>query len=378
MPAPPVAKFSASVLRAYAPMAVRFTNTSTGQVNAWAWDFGDGQTSAEKSPLHVFAAAGTYAVTLKATGLNGESTSTVTTITALPPAAPVANFAPSALRGYAPLSVRFTNATSGQVNTWAWDFGDGASSDEKSPLHVFTEPGIYTVKLTATGLTDPASSKTVTINVLRPGLVAGWGFEEAGGASALDVTGRGQTGVISAATREAAGKYGKALSFNGYNSWVTVGHNAAQVLSRGMTLEAWVRPASLSGWRSVLMKEQPGGPVYELYANTSDLFAAAGGVYTDAESFVVSPTQLTIGIWTHLATTYDGEAMRLYVNGVEVASFAQSGPIKASASALRIGGNNVWGEFFDGLIDEVRVYNRALSAAEIQKDMTLPVAPPLQ
>jgi hypothetical protein len=71
-----------------------------------------------------------------------------------------------------------------------------------------------------------------------------------------------------------------------------------------------------------------------------------------------------------LAATYDGATQRLYVNGALVASRAQTGLIKTSTSALRIGGDSVWGEYFGGKIDEVRVYNRALSQTEIQKDMT--------
>ena len=64
--------------------------------------------------------------------------------------------------------------------------------------------------------------------------------------------------------------------------------------------------------------------------------------------------------------------MRLYVNGVQVGSTAVSGSMAASTGALRIGGNAIWGEWFAGLIDEVRVYNRALSATEIQQDMQDP------
>jgi Concanavalin A-like lectin/glucanases superfamily len=60
--------------------------------------------------------------------------------------------------------------------------------------------------------------------------------------------------------------------------------------------------------------------------------------------------------------------LRVYVNGTQVASRAVSGPITISSGALRIGGNAVWGEYFSGLIDEVRVYERALSAAEIAAD----------
>ena len=71
---------------------------------------------------------------------------------------------------------------------------------------------------------------------------------------------------------------------------------------------------------------------------------------------------LTANTWAHLAVTYDGINQRLYVNGTQVASRAQTGSMRASKGALRIGGNSVWSEFFKGRIDEIRVYNRALSA----------------
>jgi hypothetical protein len=67
--------------------------------------------------------------------------------------------------------------------------------------------------------------------------------------------------------------------------------------------------------------------------------------------------------------------LRLYVNGVQAATLAQTGSIETPSTPLRIGGNVPYGEYFQGLIDEVRVYNRALSAAEIQSDMNTPIAP---
>ena len=82
---------------------------------------------------------------------------------------------------------------------------------------------------------------------------------------------------------------------------------------------------------------------------------------------------LTLNSWTHLALSYDGTTLRLYVNGLQAAAQALTGPIATSTGSLRIGGNAVWGEYFKGLIDEVRVYNRALSAGEIQVDMVTPI-----
>ncbi len=72
---------------------------------------------------------------------------------------------------------------------------------------------------------------------------------------------------------------------------------------------------------------------------------------------------------------YNGSSMRLYVNGALVATRAQTGNTMVSTGVLRIGGNGVWGEYFNGAIDEVRIYNRALSAAEIQSDMNTRIRP---
>jgi hypothetical protein len=134
-----------------------------------------------------------------------------------------------------------------------------------------------------------------------------------------------------------------------------------------------VYPTALSGWRTVIMKETTGGLVYALYASDNAPWPAAyiraGGVEVE----VTGIASLPLNTWTYLAATYDGTLLRLYVNGAEVGSRAASGALQTSTGRLRIGGNAVWAEWFAGRIDEVRLYNRALSREEIQADMATPV-----
>ena len=157
------------------------------------------------------------------------------------------------------------------------------------------------------------------------------------------------------------------------NDRVNVNDSASLDFTTGMTIEAWVYPTALSGWRTVALKETAGGLVYALYAHDNAPRPAAyirvGGV----EVAVAGGSPLALNTWTHLTTTYDGSTLRLYVNGVETGSRSTGGPIQVSTGRLRIGGNAVWSEWFAGRIDEVRLYNRALSAAEIQVDMATPV-----
>jgi hypothetical protein len=207
------------------------------------------------------------------------------------------------------------------------------------------------------------------------GLVAAYAFDEGAGISVGDTSGNTHTGTITGATWTTVGRFGSALSFDGTSDWVTVADAADLDLRTALTLEAWVYPTALSGWRSVLMKERTGGLAYGLYAYDNAPRSAAYVNMGGADVAALGGAGLSLNTWTHLAATYDGTTLRLYINGSVVGNWAGGGAIVTSALPLRIGGNAVWGEYFAGLIDEVRIYSRALTAIEIQADMVTPIGP---
>ena len=225
----------------------------------------------------------------------------------------------------------------------------------------------------------------IVVSVGRPGLVLSMNFDEANGAP-LDASVSGRAGTIRGATR-VAGKVGSALSFDGVDDWVTVvdGITGSNIdLTNGMTLEAWVRPGTMNGWETVVMKERGGvnsnAQSYALYAADGAGAPPSGVIRVGTADRTLRGTAvLTPGAWTHIATTYDGINQRFFVNGVEVSSRAQAGNMAVGNQPIRIGGNQAFtGEFYNGLIDNVRVYNRALTAAELSAEITAAggVAPP--
>ena len=145
-------------------------------------------------------------------------------------------------------------------------------------------------------------------------------------------------------------------------------------MTNAYTLEAWVKPSSLTPWDAVLLKEAPGTLSYGLYASadTGNLVPNGWVGFYDVYGTGTPPS----GQWTHLALTYDGTTESLYVNGTLVAARPGVPPATASNDPLRIGGDAVWSdEFFNGLIDEVRVYDKALTAAQVSADMQAPITP---
>ncbi len=218
-----------------------------------------------------------------------------------------------------------------------------------------------------------AEATTSSAPAIPQGLVGAWGFGEGSGGTTADASGNGNAGTINGATWTTQGRYGDALNFNGTNTTVRVAASASLNVTTAMTLSAWIRPsASQGGWRTVLQRE-----VDSYFLNASNdsgpLRPSGGGTFGNATDWVGGPTASPVNAWTHVALTYDGTIMRLYVDGTQVATKPRTGTVQSSPNPLWIGGNSPYGEYFDGLLDDVRIYNRALIATEIQTDMNTPL-----
>jgi outer membrane protein assembly factor BamB len=151
---PPIADFSANVTSGDAPLDVLFTDTSTGVVTTRLWDFGDGTTAWANDTVslsHTYLFPGTFTVSLTTANVDGQDTVTKEGYIQVSPSGrtPAAWFTASPISGYGPLTVRFIDRTKGSPTAWRWDFGDGNTSSEQSPVHTYTATGKYTPRLTA-------------------------------------------------------------------------------------------------------------------------------------------------------------------------------------------------------------------------------------
>ncbi len=165
----PTADFAAAFGDPVAPVTVSFTDTSTGGPTTWSWDFGDGGASALQHPTHDYTAAGTYTVSLTASNAGGADTCTKPDLLTVTVPPPTAAFTAAPVRGNAPLTVTFTDGSSGGPTTWSWDFGDGGTSSAPSPEHTYDTVGIYTVALTVANAGGATTEITVDcISVLPP------------------------------------------------------------------------------------------------------------------------------------------------------------------------------------------------------------------
>lgn len=187
-------------------------------------------------------------------------------------------------------------------------------------------------------------------------LVGAWSFNAGSGTIAADTSGLANDGMLGGPAWT-AGFSGGGLLFDGIDDWVTVSDSNSLDLTSGMTLEAWLKPTAPNDWRSAILKEQAKDLAYGLYSsNAQGIPEGDAHIGIGQATPVVNP--LTINSWTHLATTYDGASLKLYVNGTLVSTRDVIGAITTSTNPLRFGGNVVWGEYFHGVMDEVRIYNR--------------------
>lgn len=208
------------------------------------------------------------------------------------------------------------------------------------------------------------------------GLVASYNFS----GNADDGTGNGHDGTVSGAqlVADRFGNANSAYQFDG-NDYIRIASDPALNGSAGLTLSAWVNPAGISGtiiskWNddtfdhSYIFKDRNCAERIELSkVNHNDLVDASGG------------TCMTAGQWVHVAVTYDLNSVRLFYNGVLNGSAVTDGsPIASSVTDLLIGAVFTGGginENYHGRIDDVRIYNRALSTADLMEIQLSTAAP---
>ncbi len=199
-------------------------------------------------------------------------------------------------------------------------------------------------------------------------LAGWWKFDETSGTTAADSSGNANTGTLNAPVATwspTGGQLGGALVFSGTaGQSVSVPNNAALNPTSGISITAWINPTTWGTNNNRRILEKGGNDTqYRLTAQSNALMFDLSGLKN------ITTTLPATGTWTHVAGTYDGTTMRLYINGSQVTSVAITGSIATTTDALYIGTKNgtttVAGDYFSGAIDDVRIYGRALAASEV-------------
>ncbi len=196
-----------------------------------------------------------------------------------------------------------------------------------------------------------------------------WKLDDATGLTATDSSGRGNDGTLTGGPDWTVGLLAGALALDDFsNDRVVVPDDPSLYITEAITLSAWIKPNGLGSQFIISKSVFNNTDGYELsLSNVGKVFfrlnQQSSGNTWRIQSTSIHPTDGTT--WMHIAATYDGETQRLYINGVEENSQPASITIATNDIDLGLGGQADGTRVIDGVIDDVRVYGRALSGAEI-------------
>ncbi|HYG73398.1 MAG TPA: LamG-like jellyroll fold domain-containing protein [Planctomycetota bacterium] len=363
------ASFSATISGAPPPTLQWQKSTDNGVT----WTSIAGATGATyMTPAAVLADNGTK-FRCTATNAGGNATSTSATLTVLaannPPTIQSGAFAspnPVSAGQSTSLTVTATDAD-GDPLSFSWSFGDGSSGAGASVSHTYPASGTYLALVTVSdGKSSVQSSVSVTVSAAgNPRLAAHWTFDETAGLNAADRSGNGNTGTLVNGSSWSAGKIAGGLRFDGVDDYVECANNPSLNPVGQLSLSAWVNADTATSSKVIVSKANGSVLQYTLvrFGNGSLRFNIGT---TSGIAGLSSVTALAANRWYHVAATYDGSTIRLFIDGVLNASVAKSGAMSDCGRGVRIGaGTGTESMFFKGSLDDLRIYNQALSAAEI-------------
>ncbi|MHC4571859.1 MAG: LamG domain-containing protein [Planctomycetota bacterium] len=253
----------------------------------------------------------------------------------------------------------------------------GSSSGEVDDVNVSADisglaVGSYNCQFTVTGDGAANSPQIIDVNlaiyIYEPNLVSSWKFDEGGGTMAYDWAG-GNNGTLNGDPNWTVGQIDGALSFDGVDDYVNCGNDNSLAITNNLTIAGWVKRASGGGSTEIIVSKYDGGQLsYRIFFRSTDVirwWLSTDGT-TDNRAFVDSTITITDTNWHFIAATFESGTLKIYIDGIDKTG-PQTGSIssiKATTEPLFIGQENS-GSYFEGTTDDVRIYDRVLSAGEI-------------
>lgn len=225
---------------------------------------------------------------------------------------------------------------------------------------------------------DQSYAATFTGVPLNAGPVARWGFQEGTGTTTTDASGNGNTLTLVNGAAWAAGKNGSGIGLDGINDYLNAPDSASLNISgSAMALSMWIKPGSVTGDSVVLGKFRTATMSSPYYQYGLELSGGRPSFQIGTSTGVRGAsmdTALPLNVWTHLAVVFDGAQVRFYVGGAPAGTKPLAASITARTGLLRMGADADPWQFFKGTLDDVRIYGRTLTEAEVQSDMNTSVS----
>ncbi|MGC3956809.1 MAG: Ig-like domain-containing protein [Verrucomicrobiota bacterium] len=239
---------------------------------------------------------------------------------------------------------------------------------------------IYAQARDASGNLRSSATNTVTVNNPTgtvPNAAVYWDFNAGTGTSATDSLSANVLTFRNGLTWTNAGKFGAGLSLDGVNDRADAPNSTAlDITGNTFSVATWVKLESTANWQQILVKVKETGTftapyfAWHLFGGhaSSTQWTPMFQLVNDSDNSVNASSSVSVnyGEWVHLVGVYDGTAVRIYVNGVERGNAAQTGNLRSYAQPLYVGAHGQPAEFAKGVIDEVRIYPRALTATQVQ------------
>lgn len=343
----------------------------------------------------------TYSYTVRAVDAAGNpstqsqpaSTTTLTPDTTLPTATITAPTGSAPVSGTITISANASDNVGVSGVTFLVDsVVVGGGEDTTSPYSVSWNTtsvanGVHTIVARArdtSGNTGDSLPVSITVNnTQQAGLVAAYSFDEASGA-AIDQSGQGNTATLNNGVARVPGRNGSlAASFDGVNDFISIPNSASTNISgNALTISMWINPQATAGGDSVVIGKfwntTMSSPYYQYGlelggGNRTDFYVGTTG----GARVATGGTTLPFNQWSYLAITFDGAQVRTYVNGTLVNTQALSATITARGNSMSVGADASTGQFYKGMVDDLRIYNRVLTQPQVQSDMAIPVGGPI-